>query len=65
MTVSEILKDPMFSHKEISVAIYGNKNPARIYQKVNNKGYAKINQSDLQRIAFFFKEKYEINLEIL
>jgi hypothetical protein len=65
MTVSEILNDPLFCHKPLSIAIYGEKSPARLYQKVNNKGYAKINQSDLQRIAKFFKEKYDLDLEIL
>lgn len=65
MTVSEILKDPLFSHKELSIAIYGEKNRCRIYQKVNNKGMQKINSTDLQRIANYFKEKYQINLDCM
>lgn len=65
MTVSEILKDPLFSHKQLSIAIYGEKNRCRIYQKVNNKGMQKINSTDLQRIADYFKEKYSINLDCI
>lgn len=63
MTVSEILKDPLFSHKVISQAIYGEKNRCRIYQKVNNKGLQKINSTDLQRIADFFATKYDLHLD--
>lgn len=63
MTVSEILKDPLFSHNVLSRAIYGEKNRCRIYQKVNNKSMQKINQADLQRIAKYFKDNYQLDLD--
>lgn len=62
MTVSEILKDPLFSHMVLSKAIYGEKSRCRLYQKINNKGLQKINSTDLQRIANYFKEKYKLDL---
>jgi hypothetical protein len=65
MTVSEILKDPLFSHKVLSMAIYGEKSRCRLYQKLNNKGLQKINSTDLQRISNYFKEKYKIDLDCI
>jgi hypothetical protein len=65
MTVTKILSLKIINLSQLSMEIYGEKSPARLYQKINCKGRQKLLDSDLKKIANYFEKNFKINLELI